>query len=179
MNRIFICLIFTAVNLIVPVRSFSQKFNQSLNQITASDLESHISFLASPLLKGRMNGDAGLEIAGQYLASQAKLLGLKPANGNSYLQPYIIEKKSIDMEKTSIRIISKGNDTITIKKPLFPLLPSEITGFKTEGEVVFAGYGGGMTESDPLAFNGLRRVSDGFFLKASWLFTRNTGAGRS
>ncbi len=43
----------------------------------------------------------------------------------------------------------------------------------------FLGYGGSMTESEPLAFNGLRRVSDGVFLKASWLCTRNTGAGGS
>ena len=43
------------------------------------------------------------------------------------------------------------------------------------GTVVFAGHGGRMTESDPLAFNELRRVSDGFLLKASWLFTRNSG----
>ena len=47
------------------------------------------------------------------------------------------------------------------------------------GTVFFAGYGGSMSESEPLAFNGLRRVSDGFFLKASWLFTRNTGVGGS
>ena len=42
------------------------------NPISESDLESHVSFLASPLLKGRMNGEEGLEIAGSYLAAQAK-----------------------------------------------------------------------------------------------------------
>ena len=47
------------------------------------------------------------------------------------------------------------------------------------GTVFFAGYGDSMTESDPLAFNGLRRLSDGFFLKASWLFTRNSGVDGS
>ena len=43
------------------------------------------------------------------------------------------------------------------------------------GTVFFAGCRGSMTESDPRAFNGLRRVSDRFFLNASWLFTRNSG----
>lgn len=40
------------------------------------------------------------------------------------------------------------------------------------GTVFFAGYGGTMTEPDALAFTSLRRVSDGFFVKASWLFSR-------
>ncbi len=42
------------------------------------------------------------------------------------------------------------------------------------GTVFFAGYGSSMVEPDALALNGLRRVSDGFFLKASWLFSRAT-----
>lgn len=40
------------------------------------------------------------------------------------------------------------------------------------GTVFFAGYGGTMSEPDALAFVSLRRVSDGFFVKASWLFSR-------
>ena len=39
------------------------------------------------------------------------------------------------------------------------------------GTVFFAGYGNSMTEPEALGFDRLRRVSDGFFLKASWLFT--------
>jgi hypothetical protein len=35
------------------------------------------------------------------------------------------------------------------------------------GTVFFAGYGGSMTEAEPLAFDGLRRINDGFFVKAS------------
>ena len=119
----------------------SQKISNSVNQIIASDLESHVSFLASPLLKGRMNGEEGLEIAAQYLVSQAKLLGLKPANANSYFQPYSVEKKSIDREKSKIQIISAGIDTVTLRKPIFTLLPPDASDFTIEGEAVFAGYG--------------------------------------
>jgi len=39
------------------------------------------------------------------------------------------------------------------------------------GTVFFAGYGNSLTEVDPLAFQRLRRTSDGFFLKASFLFS--------
>ncbi|MDQ2889025.1 MAG: carbohydrate binding family 9 domain-containing protein [Gemmatimonadota bacterium] len=37
------------------------------------------------------------------------------------------------------------------------------------GTVFFAGYGNSMTEPDPLAFRGLRRTADGFFVKVSYL----------
>ncbi|HEX5437838.1 MAG TPA: DUF5916 domain-containing protein [Gemmatimonadaceae bacterium] len=38
------------------------------------------------------------------------------------------------------------------------------------GTVFFAGYGSSLTETRPLAFDGLHRVTDGFFLKLSYLF---------
>ena len=38
------------------------------------------------------------------------------------------------------------------------------------GIVLFAGYGNTMAEPDPLAFDRLKRVSDGFFAKASYVF---------
>jgi uncharacterized protein DUF5916 len=38
------------------------------------------------------------------------------------------------------------------------------------GTVFFAGYGGTLNEADPLAFNQLRRTSDAFFIKLSYLF---------
>lgn len=37
------------------------------------------------------------------------------------------------------------------------------------GTVFFAGYGNSLTEPEALAFDRLRRVSDGFFVKASWV----------
>jgi hypothetical protein len=40
------------------------------------------------------------------------------------------------------------------------------------GTVFFAGYGSSLTEDDPLAFERLRRVNDGFFVKASYLLRR-------
>lgn len=109
--------------------------------ITSDDLESHISFLASPLLKGRMNGEPELEVAQQYIVSQAKLMRLKPVNGNSYYQSYSITKSSIDPDRTSVQVISNENDTVTLKKPVYQLVPSGPSDFTFDGEVVFAGYG--------------------------------------
>lgn len=123
------------------VSIYSQRITDSEKKITASDLESYVSFLASPLLKGRKDGDDGLEIAAQYIASQAKLIGLKPANGQSYFQPYPVIKKSMDTDKTSIQIISRNKDTVTLKDPFFQLVPTGPSDFIIDGEVAFAGYG--------------------------------------
>ena len=43
------------------------------------------------------------------------------------------------------------------------------------GTVFFAGYGNSMTEPQALGVERLRRVSDGFFLKASWVFAPAVG----
>ena len=45
------------------------------------------------------------------------------------------------------------------------------------GTVFFVGYGGSMTEEDPLAFQRLKRTSDSFFVKGSYVF-RFTGRPR-
>jgi hypothetical protein len=155
MKRFYICLIAMLLIEMAPVSVYSQKSQNSINQITSSDLESYITFLASPLLKGRMNGDEGLEIAAQYIASQAKLIGLKPANGNSYFQPYSVIKKSMNPEKTKMQIISGNKDTVTINDPFFQLLPSGPSDFVIEGDVVFAGYG---IKSDKYKYNDLENL---------------------
>ena len=121
--------------------SYSQKNTPGVGTITASDLESHLSFLASTLLKGRKNGEAGLDIAALYIASQAKKIGLKPLNGNSFIQLYSVEKKSLDPEKTIVQITTEGQSPVIVKEPLYQLVPMGASNFELEGEVVFAGYG--------------------------------------
>ncbi|MBN1108519.1 MAG: M28 family peptidase [Bacteroidales bacterium] len=119
----------------------SQKKDNGAQNITAYDLQSHMSFLSSQHLRGRENGEAGLEIAQQYIISQARLMGLKPAAGNSFLQPYIVEKSIMHPEKTMISISDMKGDTITIRKPVYQILPTGPADFSVSGEVVFAGYG--------------------------------------
>ncbi|MCX6255136.1 MAG: M28 family peptidase [Bacteroidia bacterium] len=155
MKRIIISWIVILLTATAPVSLYSQKNSNSINQITSLHLESYVSFLASPLLKGRMNGEEGLDIAALFIASEAKLIGLKPANGNNYLQPYYIMKKSMDQNKTRIQIISNGKDTVTMKDPLFQLVPTGPSDFTLEGEVIFAGYG---IKSDKYKYNDFENI---------------------
>jgi hypothetical protein len=140
MRNLFIRFIFALLISITVTSLNAQKKSPSKN-ITASDLESHVTFLASPLLKGRMNGEEGLKIAGLYIASQAKLIGLLPANGNSYFQPYNIIKKINHPQKTVVSVIINGKDTVNNHESFTNLIPTGPADFTLEGEVLFAGYG--------------------------------------
>lgn len=140
MKQLINYLIITILLITLPENSIAQKKVAGVDIITSDDLRSHVTFLASPLLNGRKNGEPGLEIAQQYIISQASLLGLRPVNGNSFLQPYPMVITSIDTEKTSIEVISDGRVT-KLTHPVYQLLPTGPSDFIVEGDIVFAGYG--------------------------------------
>lgn len=150
--RIILSLIFSSVSAVVL---FPQKTISPSGKITSRDLEIHVSFIASPLLKGRMNGDAGLDIATAYIASQAKLIGLKPANGQSYFQPFSIIRKSIDPSKTIIQVIESGKEPVTVDRPVIQWLPDIASLLSAEEEVIFAGYG---IKADKYNYNDFENV---------------------
>jgi len=134
-------LLLLLVSALIPCTTYSQIVTTGADIITSSDLESYVSFLASPYLKGRKNGSPGLEIAQRYIESNAKLLGLKPANGTSYFQPYSVTKESIDLRKSAITVFPGDSDTISMKDAFYQLFPLDPSDVSIEGELVFAGYG--------------------------------------
>ena len=141
MKKNLICLFLICIVSTVTVSVSAQKTTGGVKSITSSDLESYLSFLASPLLKGRMNGSEGLDIASRFIASQAKKIGLKPANGNSYFQYYTVVEKLIDPSKTVVKVITQGQDSSIISEPFFQIYPVGPSDFDFSGEVIFAGYG--------------------------------------
>ncbi|WP_295126057.1 M20/M25/M40 family metallo-hydrolase [uncultured Chitinophaga sp.] len=58
----------------------------------ATSLQAHISFLASDKLEGRRTGTPGEKLAADYIASQMKQAGLTPAEGDDYLQEFIVRQ---------------------------------------------------------------------------------------
>lgn len=57
-----------------------------ISAISADSMRGDVSFLASDLLEGRDTPSRGLDIAAEYLASQFRALGLKPAGTDGYFQ---------------------------------------------------------------------------------------------
>ncbi|WPV68556.1 M20/M25/M40 family metallo-hydrolase [Chitinophaga sp. LS1] len=64
---------------------------------TLGNLQTHISYLASDKLEGRLTGSPGEQLAASYISAQMKQAGLTPKGDNGYLQTFPVnEGKTID-----------------------------------------------------------------------------------
>ena len=113
-----------------------------LTSITASDLESTVSFLASDELQGRGNGTIFNEITSNYLAHRFQLLGLEPAGDkDSFFQYFTLVQMELGTSN-SLAILVPGQDAFEEIEIFQGFFPSHLsaTGF-FQAPVVFAGYG--------------------------------------
>lgn len=119
--------------------SFTQE--SGLKFINTEDLKYHLNFLSSDSLQGRAFGTPtpGLDIAADYLKSNAKKMGLKPA-ADDYFQIVPIVSSQPDIENTYLEL-TNTEGTILYKSDSVIGLPAgnEINILNTE--VVFAGFG--------------------------------------
>jgi Peptidase family M28 len=104
------------------------------SKISRAEVENHIRFLASDEMKGRRTGEQGNQIAARYLAEQFRMLGLKPANGDSYLQPVPLVK----LKAAAYGSIIANGDTLKVGKEFVIVNGGAI---KLTADVVFVGYG--------------------------------------
>lgn len=104
--------------------------------ITASDLEAHLQFIASDELEGRETAERGQKLAAKYLATQFKINGLAPGNGDSYFQEYELTRakiKSVNMSYDGKSVEKFGRDFVFFDKMSFAE--------DLKAEFVFGGYG--------------------------------------
>src|SRR5688572_17528927 len=81
-------------------------FQKALQTVNPDQIESTMSFLASDLLEGRQPGTRGFAIASQYVQTQFKALGLRPAGeGNQYVQRVLLKKG----------VTEKGSSTFVLR----------------------------------------------------------------
>lgn len=104
--------------------------------VTKSDAEAHLTFLASDEMRGRNTGSPELEIAANYIASNFKQWGIKPAPGtnNAYFQ-------TVEFQKTSppsvLEFVVEG-ETFKLKDDVVQLAGGDV---ETSGAIAFVGYG--------------------------------------
>ena len=107
--------------------------------VSATNIEAHIRFLASDYMQGRDAGSDGYEIAANYVASQMRLLGLEPAGENgSYFAAVPMQDVVADASYNQLvfdgETFTQGNSVLVSTNP--SVLESEVT-----GELVFVGHG--------------------------------------
>src|SRR5213075_2473886 len=98
---------------------------------TATQIEKDIRTLAAPNMEGRGLGTNGVKLAADYIESRVRALGLAPAFGTSYRQPFPV-KIGVTAGKNN-RLDGVAADDWS------PLGFSSSGAFK--GEVAFVGYG--------------------------------------
>jgi hypothetical protein len=99
-------------------------------------LRAHVKYLADDAREGRGIGTKGLDQAADYVAAQMKEIGLAPAFGDSYFQPFTM---GWGVQLGPNNFVSKGDARVDTASGIMPLgfsSPGSVT-----GPVVFAGYG--------------------------------------
>jgi hypothetical protein len=116
---------------------------------------SHIEYLASDELQGRLNGSEGYQKAAAYVADQFRELGLQQAGTQGYLQPVEFETRRLVEEASSLEL-ERGGASIQFELGKQATLGrAGESGQTVEAEMVFAGYGMTIPERDYDDFAGL------------------------
>src|SRR5437879_1147255 len=115
-----------------------ERISTGFDDIQAAKLRADLTFLASDAMEGRMSLARGSEVAIQWIASEFAKAGLKPASGNSYLQPVPLIEYKMDRDRTALTIRSRGASK-EFRAP--DLTGGYLNDGIYKGGIVFAGFG--------------------------------------
>jgi Zn-dependent M28 family amino/carboxypeptidase len=115
----------------------------ALEKIDPEKIRAHVRYLSLDLLEGRGTGQSGGDIAGEYIATQFWLYGLKPAGDNgTYFQKVPMVGITPTPDTTFDLVPNKG-DTLKLK-PLEDYVAVDETQRPSndiDSQIVFVGYG--------------------------------------
>ena len=134
--------------------------------ITAKDLKSKLTIIASAQMEGRETATPGQKRAAAYIEGFFKSIGLQPGTPNGYQLPYPVYQDSLSSLSLTL------NGTALTPDKDFTLSPTSfINGSWKAGEMIFAAYGDSVANN----FSGLD-------VKDKWLLlldgSSNDGVGR-
>ena len=101
---------------------------------------SHVQFLASDELEGRLTGSEGYLKAADYVAKQFKAYGLTPAGTKGYFQPVRFEVQHVLAPKSSLTLVRDQRQSLVLGEDA--ILGSRLPQPKSiSAPLVFVGYG--------------------------------------
>ena len=117
---------------------------QNNPEITSTEIQDHINYLASDELEGRMTGTPELYKAAEFLKNEFESYGLKPLFNGSYFQEFPFMEKLELGDKNEfvtefVNVNSPGGRYSKLEQEFIPL--SFTDNQSIECKVVFAGYG--------------------------------------
>jgi Zn-dependent M28 family amino/carboxypeptidase len=147
-----------ALFVVTAMASFAQQhvqtgaYNPGIRSLTPASVEAekvaedawfaHLQTLAGDDLKGRKTGTVDFIHAVEYVESQFKAIGLKPAGVDGYRQPVGFRSASVDAEHSSLELVNPDGQAQPLKVGSEVLLsPNEEGAISVDAPAVFAGYG--------------------------------------
>lgn len=110
--------------------------NDIATLVTKNDAEAHLTFLAADEMRGRNTGSPELDVAANYIASNFKQWGIKPAPGTNdkYFQTVLFQKTT---PPSAIEFVVNGQ-TFKIKEDVVQLGGEDV---QASADIAFVGYG--------------------------------------
>jgi Zn-dependent M28 family amino/carboxypeptidase len=116
---------------------------QALETINPERIRAHVRFLSHDLLEGRGTGQRGGDIAGEYIATQFALYGLKPAGDNgTYLQKVPMVGITPSPETTFSLVPASGSRmTLKVLEDYVSYDQTQQPQSDIDAPIVYVGYG--------------------------------------
>ena len=108
-------------------------------EVSRERLRADLDVLASAPLEGRASLTPGAEAAARFIAGELAKAGLRPGNGDAYLQPFDLQPLRLDRDRTVLVVRRSGEDTRF--SPTAVAFPDPAAKVALTLDVVFAGYG--------------------------------------
>ncbi|MHC6645712.1 M28 family metallopeptidase [Alteromonas sp. HB246098] len=133
----------------MPVAS---NFDSVYNNISDADIREPLKILSSDEFEGRLPTTEGEKKTIDYLVSEFTKAGLKPGNGDSFLQKVALMEITADPDMT----MTIGDNTFAYKEQMVASSKREQSSVSLEdSELVFVGYGVNAPEYDWNDYEGL------------------------
>lgn len=133
------CLVVIAL---VAACSGSPRRGPPSTDIEENGFRSAVRLLSSDDFDGRRPGTAGADLAVDYIVAQFRRFGLKPGNGESYLQQVPLAELTPEGNPTLTITGRGGSHVLEYAKDMVIWTPREVADAALQGsELVFLGYG--------------------------------------
>ena len=116
--------------------------DDSLDLIGKRALKNHVKWLAHDDREGRMSGEAGYDMAAQYVVEQFARMGLEPGVSDGWYQPVALRTYKPVAEHAQFTIHHEASDHALVYRDDFSVVGNPVEdSFSVRAEVVYVGYG--------------------------------------
>jgi hypothetical protein len=124
--------------------SIPKNVTQAMNRVDTNVIRSHIAYLASDDLKGRLPGTEGYQQAVDYVVDQFKKMGVAAGGDNGAYTQKLVIRKSVVQNASAYAVLKDKNgnvDSLSFLRDFLPMPHPMKPATSVEAALVFAGYG--------------------------------------